>query len=247
MSASTASTAASVEEERIAARETVYRLAAALFGYPLAETQQVLEDGSLRQALSPAWEMLTGAEWPPLPHSADLTALQVGYTNTFLNGRRGKPRVPLTANAHEALLGGLTPGNYLLNVLAFYRHFGLQTAQGDEGHAEEPDHLVAMLEFCSLLCHLERQALVNQHDPAPYQRAQRDFIARYLEPLLKAIKQRYAKAREHGLDPTLAHMIEVLPLWVSEQQAALSSLVGPCPPPRSSGEYSAAATGSMWD
>ena len=247
MTVSAASAAALVNDERLAARETVYRLAAALFGYPLAETQQALEDGRLREALSPAWQKLTGEPWPVLPTSPDLDALQVGYTNTFLNGRRGKPRVPLTANAHEELLGGLTPGNYLLNVLAFYRHFGLQTAQGDEGHAEEPDHLVAMLEFCSLLCHLERQAWANQRDPSPYQRAQRDFIARYLEPLLMAIKGRYAKAREHGLDPTLAHMIEVLPHWVSEQQAALSTLVGPCPPPRSSGEYSAAATGSMWD
>ena len=247
MTLSAASPAPLVDDERLAARETVYRLAAALFGYPLVETQQALEDGRLREALSPAWQTLTGEPWPVLPASPDLNALQVGYTNTFLNGRRGKPRVPLTANAHEELLGGLTPGNYLLNVLAFYRHFGLQTAQGDEGHAEEPDHLVAMLEFCTLLCHLERQALAYERDPAPYQRAQRDFIARYLEPLLSAVKQRYAKAREHGLDPTLAHLIEVLPDWVREQQALLSSQVGPCPQPRSTGAYSEAATGSMWD
>lgn len=236
-----------VDVDRLVARETIYRLAAALFGYPLAETQQALEEGRLHAALAPAWQLLTGRSWPPLPLSPDLTALQVGYTDTFLLGHRGKPRVPLVASAHEELLGGLAPGNYLLNVQAFYRHFGLQAAQGDEGHTEEPDHLVAMLEFCTLLCHLEHRALTHGSDPGPYQRAQRDFIARYLAPLLAAIKARFAKAREHGLDPTLAQLIEVLPGWAADQQAALSSQVGPCPAPRDASTRSVADSRPLWD
>lgn len=236
----------SADVEQLDAKETIYRLAAALFGYPLAETQQALEDGRLMAALSPAWQTLTGKPWPKLAPSADLTALQVGYTATFLQGQR-KPRVPLVASAHGELLGGETPGNYLLNVLAFYRHFGLQTAQGDEGHAEEPDHLVAMLEFCSLLCHLERQALINGRDTQPYQRAQRDFIARYLAPLLAAIKARFANAREYGLDLTLAQLIEVLPDWVADQQAALASQVGPSPLPGAANTHSTADSRPLWD
>ncbi|WP_416137375.1 molecular chaperone TorD family protein [Halomonas sp. HK25] len=242
-------TAAPATDERdsLAARETIYRLAAALFGYPLAETQQALEEGRVAATLDPAWRVLTGEAWPALPPSEDLTALQVGYTATFLQGRRGRPRVPLVASAHEALLEGQTPGNYLLNVKAFYRHFGLQAAQGDEGHAEEPDHLVAMLEFCTLLCHLEQEALNGGRDPGPFQRAQRDFIARYLGPLLASIQECFADARDQGLDPTLAHLIEVLSGWVAEQQAALAAQVGPSPQPGDAAAHSNADSRSLWD
>lgn len=235
------------ESNRLAARETIYRLAAALFGYPLAETQQALEEGRVAAALAPAWQTLTGEPWPVLPPSEDLTALQVGYTATFLQGRRGRPRVPLVASAHEVLLEGESQGSYLLNVKAFYGHFGLQAAQGDEGHAEEPDHLVAMLEFCTLLCHLEQAALSGGRDPAPYRRAQRDFIARYLGPLLGAIRERFADARDQGLDPTLAHLVEVLPGWVAEQQAALIDQVGPTPQPGDAVAHSIADSRSLWD
>ena len=235
------------DSDRLAARETVYRLAAALFGYPLEETQQAMEEGRVHAALAPAWQTLTGERWPLLPSSPDLVALQVGYTDTFLQGRRGRPRVPLLASAHEHLLGGLTPGSFLLNVQAFYRHFGLQAAQSDEGHNEEPDHLVAMLEFCSLLCHLEQEALVNERDPSPYRRAQRDFIARYLQPLLCATRESLGKAREQGLNQTLAQLIQVLPDWVAQQQAELEAQVGPCPQPNAANTDSAADARPLWD
>ncbi len=247
MTVTAANQAVPTEMDRLAARETIFRLAAALFGYPLAETQQALEEGRLYATLAPAWQLMTGQPWPMLPPSANLTALQVGYTDTFLQGRRGKPRVPLVASAYEELIGAETPGNFLLNVQAFYRHFGLQAAQGDEGHTEEPDHLVAMLEFCTLLCHLEQRALTYASDPGPYRRAQRDFISRYLEPLLTAIRTRFAEARDHGLDPTLAALIEVLPDWAADQLEALSSQVGPCPSPRAASSRSPADPRPLWD
>ena len=246
MTATAAYAPAPVEIDRLGAQETIYRLAAALFGYPLEETQRALEEGRIHAALAPAWQTATGQTWPSLPPSSDLDALQIGYTGTFLQARR-KRRIPLMASAHEELLGGETPGNYLLNVLAFYRHFGLQTAQADEGQAEEPDHLVAMLEFCSLLCFLERRALIHEQDTSPYQRARRDFIARYLAPLLEAIKARYSQLRDANLDPTLAYLVEVLPDWVTEQQASLSSRVGPCPLPGALQIQSDTDSHPMWD
>ena len=246
MTVTTAPAPTPVEIDRLAAGETIYRLAAVLFGYPLEETQQALEDGRIHAALAPAWQTATAESWPELPPSTDLDALQVGYTGTFLQARR-RSRIPLVASAHEELLGGETPGSYLLNMLAFYRHFGLQTAQGDEGQAEEPDHLVAMLEFCSLLCYLERRALIHEQDPSAYQRARRDFIARYLLPLLESIKARFAKLRDPNLDPTLTHLIKVLPGWALDQQAALSALVGPCPLPGAVQIQSDADSHPMWD
>lgn len=247
MTTSAASLAAPGEAQRLAARETVYRLAAALLGYPLAETQQALEDGRLHDTLNQAWQTLTGQPWPTLEPSASLTELEVGYMATFIHGRRGKPRVPLVANAYEALLAGETPANYMLNVQAYYRHFDLQPALGDEGLTDEPDHLVTMLEFSALLCHLEAKALASNRDASPYRRAQRDFIARHLSPLLHTIKARYASENAHGLDATLTQLIEALPSWADNQRAELEAQVGPCPRPGQGKAAAASASQAMWD
>lgn len=247
MTASAASPAALPEAERLAARETLYRLAAALLGYPLAETQQALEDGRLHDTLSQAWQTLTGEPWPALEPSANLTDLEVGYMATFIHGRRGKPRVPLVANAYEELLAGETPAGHMLNVQAYYRHFGLQPALGDEGLTDEPDHLVAMLEFCALLCHMEAQALASDRDAAPYRRAQRDFVARHLSPLLHIVKARFATENQHGLDATLTQLLNTLPSWADSQRAALEAQVGPCPRPDQNKASRASASQALWD
>src|SRR5690554_1002146 len=119
------------------ARGALFEMSAALLDYPLEETQQVIEDGRARQGIEEALQSL-GAPCPQrLPASKDLKALQIGYTNTFLAGPRGKPVVPLVASAYQALVGGVTPGNFLLNIQAFYKHFGLKAAEQDEGHVEE--------------------------------------------------------------------------------------------------------------
>lgn len=245
MTTSTASPGAPPEAERLAARETLYRLAAALLSYPLAETQQALEDGRLHDTLDQAWQTLTAEPWPALEPSADLAALEVSYMATFIHGRRGKPRVPLVANAYDELLAGESPASHMLNVQAYYRHFGLQPALGDEGLTDEPDHLVAMLEFCALLCHLEAEALASDRDASPYRRAQRDFVARHLSPLLHVIKARHATENRHGLDATLTQLIETLPAWADSQRAELEAQVGPCPRPDQN-KSSASANQALW-
>ncbi|MEQ6888375.1 molecular chaperone TorD family protein [Halomonas sp. CS7] len=232
---------------RAEARGAVYRLAAAALGYPLAETQQAFADGRFHQSLDDAWQLLSGEPWPRLTPSASLTDLEVGYMATFVHGDKGKPRVPLVANAYPDLLAGLSPGSYLLNVQAFYRHFGLTAALGDEGLADEPDHLVAMLEFCALLCHLERRALAGDADVAPYRRAQRDFLTRCLGPLLHAVRDSYARQRDLGLDATLEHLIKTLPDWADRQCRALEAEVGPCPDPASSKATPDTASQPLWD
>ncbi len=183
------------EAERAQAREAVYRLAAVALGYPLEETLEALQEGRLQAALSAALQALGEAPWPKLEVSSNLDDLEVGYMSTFVHGKRGKPRVALVASAHESLISGQTPGAFLLNVQAFYSHFGLKAAVEDEGHKDEPDHLVAMLEFCALLCYLETRALEQEKDAAPYRRAHRDFLARYLLPLLQVLRTGYAKRK----------------------------------------------------
>ena len=134
-----------------------------------------------------------------------------------------------------------------VNVQAFYSHFGLKAAVDDEGHQDEPDHLVAMLEFCALLCYLERQALEQGKDAAPYRRAQRDFLMRYLLPLLHAMCAAYAKERHLGLDANLEYLLKALPDWAAQQQLALEAQVGVYTKETSLIASSNSAGQSMWD
>ncbi|WP_417516393.1 molecular chaperone TorD family protein [Marinobacter sp.] len=235
------------ELERAEARGAIYRLAAVALGYPLEETWEALADGRLQAALNDAWQTLGGEPWPALAASSSSEDLQVGYMATFIHGKLGKPRVPLVASAYGSLIGGLTPGAYMLNVQAFYTHFGLTAAVEDEGHKDQPDHLLAMLEFCALLCHLEAQALQHNRDASPYRRAQRDFLVRYLRPLLQAVRAGYAQENQHGLDAHLAHLVQVLPDWTHTQQLALESQVGPSPEEGAKKAGPELASQPMWD
>jgi DMSO reductase family type II enzyme chaperone len=247
MSGSAKSPSCQNEVECAQARETIYRLAAVALGYPLEETLTALQEGRLQAVFSDAWQTLGDEPWPELEISASLHALEVGYMGTFIHGKRGKPRVSLVASAHSDLIGGLTPGAFLLNVQAFYSHFGLKAAIEDEGHQDEPDHLVAMLEFCALLCYLERQALEQDKDSAPYRRAQRDFLMRYLIPLLQTIRSAYEKESKLGLDPNLEHLLKVLPGWASSQQLSLEKFVGAYSKEATIIASSESANQSMWD
>lgn len=217
--------------ERANATGAIYQLAAAAFGHPLPELQQALSDGSFHTAFNKAWHQITGREWPHCQASADFAALESGYIDTFVHGQRGKPRVPLLAGEYEHLLGGQNRPVFMLNVQAFYRHFGLHAATGDEGRTEEPDHLVDMLEFMAVLSHLEARALAARTDPSAYRRAQRDFLHRYLVPLLDAMRRGVAAEKNLSLDATLVRMVEDLPEWARQQLAELEARVGPCADP----------------
>lgn len=212
--------------QRAEARSAIHRLAAVAFGHPVPEFQQALEDGRFHAAFNEAWFQVTGRSWPKQPASPDFVTLEAGYIDTFVHGRGGKPRVPLLGGEYEALLAGQNRPAFLLNVRAFYSHFGLRAATADEGRAEEPDHLSDMLEFMAVLCHLEARALARGADPAGYRRAQRDFLQRYLAPLLEAIQVGVAAESNLNLDPTLQRLIEDLSGWCRRQAIELEARVG---------------------
>ena len=213
--------------KRADAKGAIYRLAAAAFGHPVPEFQRALEDGSFHAAFDAAWQQITGRPWPRAAACDDFTALEAGYIDTFVHGRQGKPRVPLLAGEYEHLLGGKSRPAFMLNVRAFYRHFGLQAAAADEGRAEEPDHLIDMLEFMTVLSHLEARALEGRRDPSSVRRAQRDFLQRHLLPLIDAIGRSLAAEPELSLDATLLRLAEDLPQWARLQLAELEARVGP--------------------
>ena len=225
--------------ERAAAKQTIWRLAAVTFGHPAPELQATIESGAFHEAFATAWLAVTGRAWPRTPPSADFVALEAGYIEAFLHGPKGKPTASLLAGDHERLLAGQARAVFMLNISAFYRHFGLQAAAGDEGRGDEPDHLASMLEFMVVLTHLETQALERGRDPAASRRAQRDFLRRYLCPLLRALAEGLRRRPVEGLDPTIAQLVSELPDWARSQAAELEARVGPYRDPEDASAVSA--------
>lgn len=213
--------------ERARANVALYRLAAAALAHPVPELHQAFAEGRFHQAFNSAWQAITGRAWPHVPASADFTELEAGYIDMFMHGQRGKPRVHLLAGDYDALREGVTRPVFMLNIQAFYQHFDLRAATGDEGRHEEPDHVATMLEFMAVLHHLEAQALDHGADPAPYRRAQRDFLQRYLVPLLETIRREVTSQQHTRLDANLMRLIEDLPTRMHQQLAELEARIGP--------------------
>ena len=214
--------------DRAQANVALYRLAAAALGHPVPELHETFVDGRFYEAFNSAWRSITGRDWPRSPASESFAALEAGYIDMFLHGRRGQPRVYLLAGDYDALRDGVTRPVFMLNVQAFYRHFDLQAATADEGRSEEPDHVVTMLEFMAVLHHLEAGALKRGADPNAYRRAQRDFLHRYLVPLMDALYRGVSAESRVPLDANLLRLIEDLPQRLRQQLAELEVRIGPC-------------------
>ncbi len=231
--------------ERAAAKETLWRLSAAAFCHPSAELQEAFEFGTFHEAFAAAWWQVTGKGWAQSPASPDFASLEAGYIIAFLHGRKGKPLASLLAGEYEDLLAGHTRPVFMLNVAAFYRHFGLKAATADEGHHDEPDHLASMFEFMAVLAYLEARALRQGRDAGPYRRAQRDFLRRHLIGLLNRIHE---ALRVQGgfaeLDPTLSQLLQELPAFADGLASALEVRVGPYRDPEAEASAPGAAAGA---
>lgn len=212
--------------ERARASIALFRLTAAALAHPVPELHQTLADGRFHQAFNEAWQAITGRPWPRSPCSRSFTDLEAGYIDIFMHGQRGEPRVHLLAGDYDSLRNGVTRPVFMLNIQAFYQHFGLQAATADEGRHEEPDHVATMLEFMAVLHHLEAQALERGADPSAYRRAQRDFLQRYLLPLADTIYKEVSLQRGGNLDANLIRIIEDLPIRLHQQLAELELRVG---------------------
>jgi DMSO reductase family type II enzyme chaperone len=77
------------------------------------------------------------------------------------------------------------------DVMRFYDFFDLRL---NDAERDYPDHLVTELEFLSYLAQKESEARARGADPAPFLRAQRDFIARHLGVWIPAFAARLEKA-----------------------------------------------------
>ena len=213
--------------DRARAKETLWRLTALALAHPAAEFHEALAQGDFHAGFSEAWGRVTGQLWPDPGHAPSFEAFEAGYISAFLHGPGGKPVADLRAGGHEPVLAGLTRPVFMLNLIQFYRHFGLQTATEDEGHTDEPDHMVAMTEFMAVLCHLEAAALEKDKDPAPSRRAQRDFLSRFVAPPFEAVAGQLRRTAVPDLDPTVAQLVQDMAAWSRSHIAELEARVGP--------------------
>ncbi|MBL3574959.1 molecular chaperone TorD family protein [Rhodovulum sulfidophilum] len=233
---------------RARAGESLWRLGALAFGHPVEEFHRALLDGSFHEAVDAAWSALTCRPWPREAPPARFADLEAGYIAAFEHGRGGKRLASLLAGEHKDLLAGQARPAFMLNVAAFYRHFGLRQATADEGRVDEPDHLACLLEFMAVLSHLEAAAIVGGRDPGPVRRAARDFLVRYVEPMLALIAAALRRPSEPPLDATLVRLTRDLHGFAESRIAELAAQVGPyrSAEARSDAAPDAAAHQNLW-
>lgn len=158
---------------RAATRSELYAWFAHAYSYPDAGWVAAIRAGAVAARLKALCTAL--ALEPPLaPDCAALADagtgdddLAVEYTRLFDTGP-----VSLHGGHHHG-----ARMQVMEEVLRFYEHFGLAP---DPARNELPDHLVSELEFMHYLAHREAAASSSGHDPGPFRRAQRDYLARQL-------------------------------------------------------------------
>lgn len=212
---------------RAQSKESIWRLLALGLAHPLPEFHSALVEGRFQEAFNSAWQCVTGRHWRPPTAPSSQTEFEAGYIHTFLHGHNGFPVASLMAGEYEQILSGLSRPVFMLNLSAFYRHFGLKVATADEGRQDEPDHLVTMAEFMAVLCMLEGRALVSGRDTSPYRRAQRDFLCRFLSPLLDRVEDQLRRNDDGKLDHCLRLMLKDVGDWAQQQISELAARVGP--------------------
>lgn len=157
-----------------ATRSRFHRLLAHLFVYPDAAWVAAIRAGEVARAVE---NFRTPDGLPSLTFDAAALsdagatdtddALAIEYTRLFDVG-------PVSLHGGHHFGARM---QVMEEVLRFYEHFGL--APDAQANAL-PDHLVSELEFMHYLAHREAEHLAAGRDARPWQRGQRDFLARQL-------------------------------------------------------------------
>lgn len=212
-------------------RSSLYRLLALGFKYPTREAFERFRSGEFMRDLI--------AHIASLPHLAELAQeeafitdkisrdlegvafedFETAYVGTFDVGFPEPPCPP-----YEGLYNKTMPrGEVMLEVGAFYTHFGLAMNQA-EGKRELPDYLPAELEFLHFLTFKEAQAR-EAGDPKlvhDYGLAQKDFLERHLSGWLPKFSERVRGVEALAFYPDLAR---ILTRFVDGEFALLKALV----------------------
>jgi DMSO reductase family type II enzyme chaperone len=202
------------------ARSRGYQLLALAFIHPQPEFYAGIADGSYRRALADTLAALRhdgeAMAAPPIPFAE----YESGYIAVFVAGPRGRPLVPLNAGEYETLRHGRSRPEQMLEYLRCYRHFGVRLNADAEAN-ELPDHLSCQLELMAWLAHLEART----RDAAlklGYQRAQRDFGARLLRPMVREMGERLVRIGD--AQAFFAGVIRFLALFVAATSNEINRL-----------------------
>jgi DMSO reductase family type II enzyme chaperone len=211
------------EARRAVARSRAYATFARLFDYPDGELVEDVRDGTLAEALrsvlaevDPA--LAASGNWAALREAGgEPDDLAVEYTRLFDVGASGPPC---------PLYGGLYSGARMKTMeeaVRFYNHFGLSMA---ESPRELPDHITTQLEFLHFLAFREAEALEGDDDPAPFQRAQRDFVSRHPGRWVPRLRERLEK---NDPMPFFLELVARLEDFLAHDAGHLVALAGAAP------------------
>jgi len=205
---------ASEDQARAAARSDAYRLFATAISYPDSELCDSVRAGEVRDMLRDCLAAIAPELSPDEEAEQALAAaestdeLAVEFTRLFDVGASGPPC---------PLYGGLYGGDRMKameEAVRFYNHFGLSLSEGrSEGPRELPDHISTQLEFLHYLAYREAEALQAGTDAGPYQRAQRDFIARQPGAWVPKLCERLAREGAHAYYLVLLSSLSNLLGW----------------------------------
>ena len=207
------------------ARMQVYHLLSAAFRYPTDDFFEGLVGGKYRLALSEALAISpyhdSLFEKELLEQMEEIEALlaqtnfedyQVLFTETFEVGAPAPPCPPYEGSQRKSL-----PRNAaMLQIMAFYKHFGLEMDQ-QEGKRELPDHISVELEFLRFLAFKEAQAREADDDKellTGYMLAQSDFLRRHPLRWISSFAEKLGEIRP-GEVPSL--FAELTALFLHEE------------------------------
>ena len=183
-----------------ALRSTLYSLLAAAFRYPSEEAFENVENGTYAAALRDIMARLPhlagltppGPTVPLLPGLGDCSyeEFQTQFVAAFEVGSPEPPCPPYEGEYRK----GQERTALMLQLSAFYRHFGLAMSTEQE-HRELPDHISTELEFMHFLGFKEAQARSAGQEELldGYLLAQSDFLQHQLSQWLPSLAERLEK------------------------------------------------------
>ena len=182
-------------EVQTANRSRAYHLLAQSFGFPSAAFYELIRTGEYWQALSgllselPFDLRLSNLESPAAKLGAidvEYQDFEAAYIRLFDIGATGRPPCPLHAGEYATA----SRLKVMEELIRCYEYFGLTLPERDR---ELPDHVTTEFEFMHYLAFKEAHALHTNLDPAPYRRAQADFLERHPATWLPLLRRRLSR------------------------------------------------------
>src|SRR3972149_1803349 len=155
----------------------VYLFLGRCFSYPSEEFYTLMKDGRTGEELRAMVEGLpfaadfTGIPVPSLPREE----VESEYISAFDIAFGPSLPCPLHEADHRDDVSSM---DITEELLRFYEHFQVKLSDKERDY---PDHLVVELEFMAYLAKKEADAGKRGNDPAPYCRAQVDFLEIHLD------------------------------------------------------------------